>query len=83
MLRTGDLKSGLSRIAKSPGGLTDAQFTACMQDVAAEKALVARVARHRDRDGVAATPTFVINGRRFEGAMTLPELDAAIARAES
>jgi protein-disulfide isomerase len=32
-------------------------------------------------DKVGSTPTFVINGKRFEGAMTLPELDAAIAKA--
>jgi len=83
MIQTGDFKTGLSRIAKDPGGLTDAQFEACMQDAAAAKALSARFERHLKADKVEATPTFVINGRRYEGGMTLPELDAAIARAES
>ena len=38
----------------------------------------AHVQGRQDR---ARTPTFVINGKRFEGEMTLPELDAAIAEA--
>lgn len=82
MVQSGDYKTGLSRIAKDPGGLTDAQFEACMNNVAAEKDLAARVNRHLKVDKVGATPTFVINGKRFEGAMTMPELDAAIAKAE-
>ena len=64
-----------------PGGLTDAQFDACMRDTAAEKALEARVDRHEHVDKIESTPTFIINGKRIEGEMTLPELDAAIAQA--
>jgi protein-disulfide isomerase len=82
MVQSGDFKTGLSRIAKNPGGLTDAQFEACMNNVAAEKDLAARVNRHVKVDKIEATPTFVINGKRYEGAMTMPELDAAIAKAE-
>jgi len=82
MVQSGDFKTGLRRIAKESGGLTDAQYEACMQDHVAEKALEARVIRHLKVDKIEATPTFVINGQRFEGAMTLPELDAAIAKAE-
>lgn len=82
MLQTGDFRAGLSRIAKDPGGLTEDRFAACMKDRAAEQALAARVERHVKVDKVNATPTFVINGRRFEGEMSLPELDAAIAKAK-
>ena len=81
MVRTGDVRTVLSRIAKTPGGLTDAQLDACMRDTAAEKALAARADRHLHVDKVTSTPTFVINGRRVEGEMTMPELDAAIAQA--
>jgi len=81
MVRTGDVRGVLARIAKSPGGLTEAQLDACMRDTAAEKALAARAERHLHLDKVGSTPTFVINGRRFEGEMTLPEIDAAIAQA--
>lgn len=81
MIQAGDYRPGLSRIASDPGGLTDAQFEACMNNVAAEKDLAARVERHVKVDKIGATPTFVINGRRVEGEMTMSELDAAIARA--
>jgi protein-disulfide isomerase len=82
MVETGDYKTSLAAIAKDPGGLTDAQFEACMRDTAAAKALAARVDRHVKMDRVQATPTFVINGQRIEGEMTMPELDAAIAKAQ-
>jgi protein-disulfide isomerase len=81
MVQTGDVRGVLARIAKSPGGLSEAQLDACMRDMAAEKALAARADRHVHVDKVTVTPTFIINGRRYEGGMTLPELDAAIAQA--
>ena len=82
MVQSGDYRDGLLKIAKDPGGLTEAQFDACMKDKAAAQALSDRVQRHLKVDKVEATPTFVINGRRVEGEMTLPELDAAVAKAE-
>jgi protein-disulfide isomerase len=81
MVRTHDVRGVLARIANDPGGLTDAQLDACMRDTVAENALAARVDRHVHLDKVTSTPTFIINGRRIEGEMTLPELDAAIAKA--
>jgi protein-disulfide isomerase len=81
MVQTGDVRAVLTRIAKSPGGLSEAQLDACMKDLAAEKALAARAERHLHADRITSTPTFVINGRRVEGEMTMPELDAAIAQA--
>jgi protein-disulfide isomerase len=61
--------------------MTPVQLDACMRDMAAEKALAARADRHVHVDKITSTPTFIINGRRAEGEMTLPELDAAIAKA--
>jgi protein-disulfide isomerase len=81
MVQTGDVRAVLARVAKAPGGMTEAQLDACMRDTAAEKALAARADRHLHADKVTATPTFIINGQRVEGEMTLPELDAAIAKA--
>jgi protein-disulfide isomerase len=81
MVQTGDVRGVLARIAKSPGGLTEVQLDACMRDTAAEKALAARADRHLRVDKITATPTFIINGQRVEGEMSLPELDAAIAKA--
>ena len=81
MVSTGDPRGVLARIAESPGSMTPAQLDACMRDTAAEKALAARVERHVRVDKIASTPTFIINGVRVEGEMSLPELDAAIAKA--
>lgn len=81
MVATKDPKGVLQKIAADPGGLSPAQMEACLKDTAAEKALEARVERHEKVDKVTSTPTFIINGRRIEGEMTLPELDAAIAKA--
>jgi len=81
MVASGDVRGVLARIAKNPGGMSPAQLDACMRDSAAEKALAARADRHLHADKVGVTPTFIINGRRVEGEMTLPELDAAITRA--
>jgi protein-disulfide isomerase len=82
MVQTGDARAVLARIATGPGGMTEAQLDACMRDTAAEKALAARADRHMRVDKVSSTPTFIINGQRIEGEMTLPELDAAIAKAK-
>ena len=81
IVQTGDARAVLARIATGPGGMTEAQLDACMRDSAAEKALAERADRHMRTDKVTSTPTFIINGQRFEGEMTLPELDAAIAKA--
>jgi protein-disulfide isomerase len=81
MVQTGDVRTALARIAKAQGGMSDDQFTACMRDKAAQTALSARVTRHLKVDRIEAVPTFVINGARFEGEMTMPELDQAIAKA--
>lgn len=81
MVQSGDVRGVMTRIATGPAGLTPAQFDACMRDLPAEKALAARADRHVHADKVTSTPTFIINGMRIEGEVTLPELDAAIAKA--
>ena len=81
MVATQDPGAVLRRIATGPGGMTESQLDACFHDMAAEKALAARADRHVKVDKVTSTPTFIVNGRRIEGEMTLPELDAVIAKA--
>ncbi|MFN3584099.1 DsbA family protein [Phenylobacterium sp.] len=81
MFQSGDLRGGLLRVAQS-AGMTEAQFNACIQDEAALKALNARVEKAIRQDGVSATPTFVVNGKKLaEGEVTLAQLDAAVAEA--
>ena len=71
-----DLKAAILEIAKG-FGFTDQSFDACVANQALFKALN----DVRDRGaafGVQATPTFFINGKKFEGALSLEELDKAI-----
>lgn len=81
MFQSGDMRGGLLRVAQS-AGMTEEQFNACVQDEKALTALNTRVEKAIRQDGISATPTFVINGKKVkEGDITMAELDAAIAEA--
>src|SRR5712672_2006866 len=60
-------------------GFTEQSFDACIND----KALLAKVQQMRDRGTqkfkVEATPTFYINGEKHSGAMSIEDIDKAIA----
>jgi protein-disulfide isomerase len=75
----GDIKPIFLEIARN-NGLTPAQFEACVTDEAALAALRKRV-ESALAAGVDSTPTFVVNGKKYEGEMSLEQLDAAIAAA--
>jgi protein-disulfide isomerase len=64
-------------------GMTRPQFEACVGDPAALAALEARWTHETRDEGIRETPTFVIDGKVREGEMTGPELDAAVAAAQS
>jgi len=71
-----DLKAAILEIAKG-FGFTDQTFDACI----ANQALFKAISDVRDRGsslGVQATPTFFINGKKYEGALSVEELDKAI-----
>jgi protein-disulfide isomerase len=71
-----DVKAGILAVAKG-FGFTDQTFDACI----ANQALFKAINDVRDRGsklGVEATPTFFINGKKYEGALSLDELDKAI-----
>ena len=83
MFQTGDYRGELLRIANS-AGLTEQQFTQCIRDDEALKALNARVERAVEDENISGTPTFVINGKTAaSGEMTLEQLDKAITEAEA
>jgi protein-disulfide isomerase len=63
-------------------GLTPAQFDACLTNHQALSDLQARTDRDAEAHKVTGTPTFFIDGARFEGEPGLKELGDAIARAE-
>ena len=70
------LRAGLLEVAK-PFGFTEQTFDACLSNQALFEQLNA-VKERGAAFGVQATPTFFINGQKFEGALTLAELDEAI-----
>jgi protein-disulfide isomerase len=71
-----DLKAALLEVAK-PFGFTEQSFDACIANQALFAGLDAVKARGVGF-GVQATPTFFINGKKFEGALSLEELDREI-----
>ena len=83
MYQTGDYRGELLRIANS-AGMSEQQFTQCIRDDEALKALNARVERAVEDENISGTPTFVINGKTAaSGEMSLEQLDKAIAEAEA
>jgi protein-disulfide isomerase len=78
--KSGDVKAGLLQIAKA-NGMSDQQFDQCVNNSDALVALNTR-SEKAGTDGVDATPTFFINGKKaFESVPTEAQLDAAIAGA--
>jgi protein-disulfide isomerase len=78
--KSNDMRGGLLRIAQS-AGMTEKQFTDCISDEKALNALNARVEKASKDDSISATPTFIVNGTKYEGEQTLAQLDAAVAAA--
>ena len=77
----GQIKPILQQIA-AENGVDQARFEACLADGAAVQAVAARAQRAADQDGVNATPTVFLNGKRLDPTpMTAAEMDAAIEAA--
>jgi protein-disulfide isomerase len=77
---SGNIKPIFQEIAAA-NGVDEAKFNACILDQAGFQAINARAQRAADQDGVNATPTLFINGKKIETPQTPAELDAAIAAA--
>ena len=76
-LRPGAAREVLSRIAQQVG-MSDDQLTKCLTDAKSITALNDRVSKFAKQDDIQATPTFMINGKKYEGEKTLAELDAIL-----
>jgi protein-disulfide isomerase len=81
MYASGEPEPVLLGIAEK-AGLTPAQFEACIGDQAALAAINARWRVAMRQEGIRQTPTFVINGRVYQGALTAPQLESAVAQAQ-
>jgi protein-disulfide isomerase len=79
--QSGNIKPVLIEIGKV-NGVSEAQFTACLQDQKALDALSARARRAYEADGVESTPTVFINGKKLDPLPQSPfEMTEAIAKA--
>ncbi|MBY0354250.1 MAG: DsbA family protein [Rickettsiales bacterium] len=80
---TTNSRDALLKIAQV-GGVSEAQFNACLDDKSAESALLADLISVRDNLGVKATPTFFIGTDEIQGAQTPEEfskhIQAALAK---
>jgi protein-disulfide isomerase len=65
----------LGEIAKG-AGMTEDAYETCIGDQKGLDALNARVAQH-NKDGVSSTPTFFVNGKKYEEPITLGQIAAA------
>jgi protein-disulfide isomerase len=75
-----DYKAELARLALL-GGMTKPQFDACLANKAGEEAVLkSRLVATQDL-AVNSTPTFFINGVKFDGAPEEDALDAALSKA--
>ncbi|MDO8900959.1 MAG: DsbA family protein [Phenylobacterium sp.] len=82
MFTTGDVRGTLLRVARS-AGLSEEQFQTCISSEEGLRALNARIEKTQRDARITSTPTIMINGKvAKEGAMTLAEIDAAIAAAQ-
>ena len=75
-----DYRAALEKLARL-GGISNKEFAACISD----KKLEDQVAQSRltaaQQLGVDATPTFFVNGKKFDGAPTLEAFDKALSGA--
>lgn len=78
IFQSGELWEGLLAIGVS-FGLTEAQFTAALNDQKALAEVNQRSAVATSRDGVRGTPTFILNGARLSGEVTVEVLKTALA----
>ncbi len=80
--RARDPKAALGKIAKL-GGMTDAQFDACMADEGLMKRIVAGETQAQKEYGVDSTPTFFVNGAKMNpnGAQPFEVFDKVLTEA--
>lgn len=73
------IADNLRKIGRT-AGMTDEQVNACLQNEAMIEAMVAAYQKHVDRDGVTATPTLLVNGKKYNN-MPYSELKPIIEKA--
>ena len=73
-----DYKAALARLAEL-GGMSKNEFDTCLKNSALENQILQeRLVASKDL-GVNATPTFFINGTKFDGEPTVAEFDKILS----
>lgn len=75
--RSADPMSALSKIAKL-GGMGDDQIKACLADKAREDAVLGERLEGANEFKIDSTPTFIVNGTRYNGALTIEDFDTIL-----
>jgi protein-disulfide isomerase len=73
-----DYKAALQRIAQL-GGISKKDFTACMENKSVENKVVESRFIAAEKLGVEATPSFFVNGSKFDGAPTFEAFDQLLS----
>ena len=68
------IMANLRRLAKV-GGMSDATFDTCSKDKAVENAVLEQSLKGERELKVGSTPTLIVNGQKYTGALTFEELD--------
>lgn len=69
-----DPYNGLLRIARQ-AGFSQEKFDACLKDQKLAEEIQAVAQRGNEQFKVESTPTFFINGKKYVGALSMPELE--------
>ena len=78
MYKSGDVHGTLLHVAES-AGMNEDQFTRCITDADAIKALNDRVEKSAKQDNVDGTPFFIVNGKKWkEGEVSMADVDAEL-----
>jgi protein-disulfide isomerase len=75
---TRDYRAALEKLAKL-GGISNKEIAACIADKKLEDQIAQSRLTAAQQLGVDATPTFFINGKKFDGAPTLEAFDQALS----
>jgi protein-disulfide isomerase len=75
-----DYKADLARLALL-GGMSKKQFDDCLANKSVEDKVLQSRLTATEQLGVNSTPTFFINGSKFDGAPELDAMDAALSKA--
>ncbi|HEX5780199.1 MAG TPA: DsbA family protein [Xanthobacteraceae bacterium] len=72
-----DPYNGLLRIARQ-AGFSQEKFEACLKDQKLAEQIQAVAQRGNEQFKVESTPTFFINGKKYVGALSMPELEKIV-----